>query len=158
MGSKFENFIELSGNIEEFPSWSENFKQVHIQKTSYLDKKNPNIKEFLRTSVKPEILHTKIIKTSKGSSQENQILTGLNLIVEGKMIQNLEYIPKDTLKSIHVTQLAIPFSTCIVLGKAFDYYSKLKVTPYIEDIYVRRIMERKIFQSILLTIDVTELS
>ncbi|MCT4605594.1 MAG: hypothetical protein N4A64_05710 [Marinisporobacter sp.] len=158
MGAKLENSIEISGNIEEFPYWSENFKQVHIQKTSYLGKKDPNIKEFLRTSVKPEVIHTKIIKTSIGRSQENQILTGFNLIVEGKLTQNLEYIPKDTLKSVHVTQLYIPFSTCIVLGKAFDYYSKLKVIPYVEDLYVRRIMERKIFQSILLTLDVTQLS
>jgi len=155
MELKFENFLDIPGNSEEFPVCSENFKQVHIQKISCLDKKKFNIKRFLNTSAKTGIVSTKIMKTSKGISQENQILTGKSLMVEGKVIQNLEYISKDAYQHVNITDFYIPFSTFIILGKEFDDHSKFKVTPYIENLHIRQISERKVFQSILLTLDVT---
>lgn len=158
MELKLENSIEIWGEEKELPCDSENFKSIHIQKIAYINNKSPKIKRLLHTYVKPEILNTKICKTVKGTSQENQTLTGLKLNIDGKIIQNIEYIPKNMDQPIFIKNFIFPFSTFIILGKEFDYYSKVKVTPYIEDIYLRKIDEIKIYQSILLTLDVIHLS
>ncbi|MBF8984565.1 DUF3794 domain-containing protein [Lutibacter sp. B2] len=158
MGLKAENFIEVAGVSEELPTRAKNFKEVHIQEISYLDVKKTDMQDLLRTFAKVEIINTKMMNTPKGISQDGQILTGMKLLVEGRIIQKIEYIANNISQPVYETHFYIPFSTYVILGKEFNYYSKVEVTPYIEDIYIRQISERKIFQSILLALDVSTLS
>ncbi len=157
MNSNLDNLIQFFGISETFPSYSDTFKQLHIQKVSCINSSLPDIHKILRVSSKTEILNSKIINTSKGISSEGQILTGNQLIVNGDIVQNLEYITNDSNTSVQATQFIIPFSTYIILDKEYIYDSKLKVVPYIEDIYVEQISKRKIFTSIMMILDVNYL-
>lgn len=157
MQSKLENLIEISGISDTFPSWSKTFKQLHLQEFFKLDPLNPDIQELLRTFVKAKILNTRIIKTSKGISREHQALTELQLIIKGEIIENIEYLTNNIDDSLYVAQLTRPFCTSIILGKEFTLDSKLMVTPYIEDLYIKQISNRKLFNSVMFSLHVTSL-
>ncbi|MCT4508390.1 MAG: DUF3794 domain-containing protein [Tepidibacter sp.] len=157
MNSELDNIVQTFGISQTFPSYSNTFKQLHTQKISYIDDSLPDIYKFLRTSASLEILNSKIISSSKGISSEGQILTGNQLIVNGNINQTLEYIANDIDKSIQATEFIIPFSTYIILNKQFLYDSKLKIVPYIEDIYINQISKRKFFISIMSIINVNYL-
>lgn len=157
MNSELDNIVQIFGISQAFPSYSNTFKQLHTQKISYIDDSLPDIYKILRTSASLEILNSKIISSSKGISSEGQILTGNQLIVNGNINQTLEYIANDIDKSIQATEFIIPFSTYIILNKQFLYDSKLKIVPYIEDIYINPISKRKFFISIMSIINVNYL-
>ena len=158
MRLKGDELIEVVGVSEELPKWSTNFKEVHIQKISHIDIKKRDMEDILRTFANVEIINTEILNTPKGISQDGQILTGMKLLVEGRIVEKIKYVGKNVSQPVYETDFSIPFSTYVILGKEFDYYSKYKVTPYMEHIYIRQISERKIYQSILLALDVYMLS
>jgi len=149
-----DNLIEVSGLSQVYPSWCETFKHIHIKKMLYLAEIQPDIEKLLRTSVSVEIINSKIISSSKGISQENQTLTGFQIIIEGSIIQNIEYISNTIYHPVQVAKFDIPFSTFVTIEKSFIYDSKFKVVPYIEDVYINQISKRKLFSSSMITLNI----
>lgn len=152
----YEEMIEINGVSKIFPSNSKNFKQLQIQDTFILPVEKAGIKWILRISDKVNISEKYLIETSQATSVEHQNLTGKKVMLEGELIQKIEYVANEATQSVNVSHSIVPFSTSVVLEKDFDMNSNIVVTPYIEDIFVKQIDERTILKNILVLLDVKD--
>lgn len=148
-----EGMIEVSGISKEYPSNSKSFKQFQVQGILNLTEKKPDIECILRVSAKVKINKKRVINSPKGVSSEGQKLTGKKLVVEGELIQVIEYVACDAAQSVHSAHFNFPFSTYIVLDKTFEKESKIKIISYIEDIFLKLISKRKIFSNNMVLLD-----
>lgn len=153
MKSIMEDLTLVYGITSMFPHGSRAFKQLQIQDIMEIPKQKPDVNQIVSIFVKVDIVKTHIIATTMGESYEGQVLSGRKLMVEGKMHQKLEYIADLADQPIHAAHFSIPFSTFIVLGKEIDCYSEFDVTGYVEDVYVRRLDNRKIFKNVLILLN-----
>lgn len=151
-----EEMIEVIGVSKIFPSSSKNFKQFQIQDTFILPVENAGIKCILRVSHKININERYLIETSLATSVEHQNLTGKKVMVEGELIQKIEYVANDTTESVKAAHSIVPFSTFVVLEKDFDINSDIAVTPYIEDIFAKQINEGTVLMNTLVLLDVKD--
>lgn len=149
------DLIEVIGIDEELPKYSRYFKQFQVQEVCNIPNEKPDIEKILRLIVSVEIIFTKIISTSKGISNEGQKLTGIKLLVRGKLIQKLEYIATGPQQAVHAAEFENPFSTYIVLDECILNNGTFEVTPYIEDIYIKQIDKRSVFKNITIFLNVS---
>ena len=147
--------VEISGISKNFPSFSCTFKQFSLQYYSYLESSKPNISHIVRVSNSIKIDNSSLIKTSHGISQEGQVMTGVKVSIHGEVIQNIEYISDYNNRSINSTQLTFPFHTFIVLDHEPFSVSELKIDPYIEDVFIEKICDRKIYSSFLILLNIS---
>jgi hypothetical protein len=148
MASFVNNLIEYAGIADSFPSHPTSFKQFTVQETLELPCAKPDIEQITRVMANVKITSTRVIKTPDATSAEGQILTGWKLIVEGELIQKVEYVADEPTQSVHAAHFSVPFSTFIVLPKTFTQGSIVNVVPYIEDIYAQQIGKRCIFKNV----------
>lgn len=150
------SLIEISGTANEFPIISFNFKEINYKQIINIS--NYKIKKINRCIVEIEIINSHITNSFIGVSNEGQKLKSIKLFVEGRIIGRIEYISNDIHNSIRTEKIDAPFYTDIMLNDNFHKYSKYKVVPYIEDIFISKISNNKVLQNILFIIDVTHIS
>ena len=150
MKSLAENLTLIYGIANMFPHDVKAFKQLQLQDIMKIPLQKPDVEQIVSVSAQVEITKTNIISTAFGRSCEGQVLTGKKLVVEGKLLQKVEYIADLVEQPIHAAHFCIPFSSYIVLGKEIDCYSEFKINIYIEDIYVKQLDKRRIFKNVLL--------
>lgn len=150
------SLIEISGTANEFPIISFNFKEINYKQIINIS--NYKIKKINRCIVEIEIINSHITNSFIGVSNEGQKLKSIKLFVEGRIIGRIEYISNDMHNSIRTEKIDAPFYTDIMLNDNFHKYSKYKVVPYIEDIFISKISNNKVLQNILFIIDVTHIS
>lgn len=153
MASLIQGLIDYSGvaNKNEFPTTPKSFKQFTVQENLVIPSVKPDIEQIVRVMAEVKITHTNVIITPISLSYEGQRLTGRKLIVEGELIQKIEYVADEPAQSVHAAHFTVPFSTYIVLDST-DYSDGdvVTVVPYIEDIYVKQIDKRTIFKNVTL--------
>lgn len=147
------NLIEVLGINDNVPEYSKYFKQFQVQEICCVPCQKPDIEQILRVIVNAEIIETKIVTTSRGISNEGQILTGKKLLVRGKLIQKIEYVADDPEQSVHAAEFEKLFSDFIVMDDYLECTTPVTVTPYIEDIYIKQINKRKVFKNVMLLIN-----
>lgn len=157
MGNIIKGLINYSGIAikNDFPKYPTSFKQFTVEENLEIPSVKPDIEQIVRVSAKVVITDTKIIMTPVSISYEGQKLTGRKLIVEGELIQKIEYVADEPTQAVHAAHFTVPFSTYIVLdvGTCAGQYSDgdiVKVVPYIEDIYVQQIDKRTLFKNVVL--------
>lgn len=155
MASIIKNLIEYTGlaNTEEFPLAPEHFKQLIIQENLVLVDSKPDIGQIIRIMTDICITGSRIIKTPIATSLEGQILTGKKIIVEGELVQHIEYAADEPNKSVHAAHFNIPFSTFIVFPDTVSMEGFVNVIPYIEDISVQRIDKRALLMNMILFLE-----
>ncbi|WP_053956592.1 DUF3794 domain-containing protein [Inediibacterium massiliense] len=131
----------------------EAFKQISIQEYVKIPDIKPDIEEIIDVCVDVNIVHTNIVKTSKGRSYEGQILTGYKLLVVGFLEQHIEYIADQPNQSVHGAHFNIPFGTYIILPKNYCKLFPVVVHPIVEDIFYQKIDKRNIFKNITLLVE-----
>lgn len=153
MDAYYDNSIKISGFANWFPSNAKTFKQLHVQKVLEIQAEKPDIAYILRDHVEIETVSIHAIEVPSSKSYEGQVLTGCKLIVNGRIKHNIEYIAATSTQSVHAGELFIDFSTYIMLENSFCGAYSYQVTPYIEDVYLKHLDNRKIFGSVMLLID-----
>jgi len=152
MGSIVRGLIDYSGiaNKNEFPENPTLFKQFTVQEDLEIPCVKPDIEQILRVIAEVVITHTRVITTPVSTSYEGQVLTGKKLIVEGELVQKIEYVADEPTQSVHAAHFTVPFSTYIVLDGDVDECNIVTVVPYIEDIYIQQIDKRRLFKNVAL--------
>ncbi|MCY6483171.1 DUF3794 domain-containing protein [Clostridium aestuarii] len=145
--------IEISGISDNFPPYSNTFKQFHLQKILCVPNTKPNIHQILHANVNTKICNKYSISSSKAFSHEGQILKECNLVIHGIVLLKIEYVSCEIDHSVHAAEFKIPFSNYIVMNKCITYNSKILVSSYIEDVFIEQINKRKLFANILLLIN-----
>lgn len=153
--SNFDSLVEISGITKVFPSNSKIFKQCHIQQKLNIEKPKPSIEKLYSITGKVNILNKHIISSPDATSFSLQNLNGNNLIVEGEVILEIEYFANGNIQTI---ENKYPFSDYIVLDKSYNVNSNYTVTPYIEDIYIRQLDKKILFNSVMFVLDVKYIS
>lgn len=153
MASIVRNLIEYSGIADILPIAPVNFKQLSVQETVCLPIAKPDIEQIVKIIVQASITSTRVIVTPIGTSAEGQKLTGFKLVVEGSMLQKIEYVADEPTQSVHAAHFDIPFSTFIVLPATFVIGSRVQVDAYIEDVFAQQTSKRCIFKNITLLLD-----
>ena len=153
MASIMKGLIEYSGIADIFPEKPMRFKQLTVQEDLVIPDAKPDIEQITKVIAEVEITNIRVIKTPKGVSWEGQELTGWKLIVEGELLQKIEYVADEPTQSVHAAHFKIPFSTFIVLSENHSCNNIVTVVPYIEDIYVQQIDKRRFFKNVVLFLD-----
>lgn len=152
MANRAYGFIEVSGLADTLPVNPINFKQFSVQETLTIPPFEPDMEQILCFTAKVIIKCTRVINTPVGTSVEGQILTGKKLIVEGAILQKVEYIAAESTQPVHAAHFNIPLSTFIVLPAEYSD-APIKVTGYIEDIVVQILDKRNIFKNVTILLD-----
>lgn len=152
MGSIVKGLIDYSGIAikSDFPINPTSFKQFTVQEDLEIPSAKPDIEQIVRVIAQVVITNTRVIVTPVSTSYEGQILTGRKLIVEGELVQKIEYVADEPAQSVHAAHFTVPFSTYIVLDSSYTDGDIVTVVPYIEDIYVQQIDKRKLFKNVAL--------
>lgn len=155
MSSIIKGLIEYSGIADILPDKPTSFKQLTVQENLTIPSVKPDVEQIVRVLAEVKIITTRVIKTPVSVSAEGQILTGWKLVVEGELLQKLEYVADEPTQSVHAAHFRVPFSTYIVLPEDFSEGSIVAVTPYIEDIYIQQLDKRHLFKNVVLFINAT---
>lgn len=153
MASRVYDLIEVSGLADELPINPVNFKQFSVQETLSIPEVKPDVEQIVSVIAKVVIKSTNVIDTPVGTSREGQILTGKKLVVEGVIVQKVEYVADIPTQKVHAAHFNMPFSTFIVLPSSFELGTPIEVTGYIEDIYIQLLDKRKIFKNVTILLD-----
>ena len=158
MGKLGEDCIEILGISRIFPLHSKSFKQVQIRDTLILPKEKPDIESIFRVTTSVNIIDKYIILTPRATSNGLKSLTGKKVVVEGEVAQKIEYGAREVKKSICTAQLMKIFSSYIVLDETFDIDCNLEIIPYVEDVCVKKLDKRRVFNNIMLLLDAKSFS
>ncbi|WP_461204782.1 DUF3794 domain-containing protein [Clostridium sp. DL1XJH146] len=155
MGSIIKGLIEYSGIADIFPENPKCFKQLTVQENLVIPSVKPDVEQIVRVIAEVIITDKTLVKTPVSISAEGQILTGWKLIIEGELVQKIEYVADEATQSVHAAHFKVPFSTYIVLPEEFSEDCIVNVVPYIEDIYIQLIDKRTLFKNVVLFLDAT---
>lgn len=150
MANIVRKLIEYDGLADQLPEFIDPIaaiKEFNVQETLNIPEVKPDVEQIIKVKSELVIISTKVIKTPKAKSLEEQNLTGWKLIVEGELKQVVQYVADEPTQSVHGVHFNVPFSTFIVLPPDFDQSSCINVDGYIEDIYVEPLGKRKIFKN-----------
>jgi len=153
MASIMKGLIEYSGIADIFPKQPIRFKQLTVQEDLVIPDAKPDVEQITKVIAEVEITDTRLVRTPKGVSWEGQELTGWKLIIEGELLQKVEYVADEPTQSVHAAHFRVPFSTYIVLSENHTCDKIVNVVPYIEDIYVQQIDNRRLFKNVVLFLD-----
>lgn len=145
--------VEIVGLKTEYPVNSTTFKQFENQQILELPPKNSDMKKIIRVTTRGEVLSTKITKIPQAVSNEGQRLTGNKLIIEGRIILEIEYIAINSDQSVHIAEFVNPFSSYIMLEKDFYCSDPINVSVYIVDFYARQINSKKILSNTIILLN-----
>lgn len=156
MASFVSNMIEYSGVDNELlqMDYTPFFKQAVIQREVILSEEKPDIGQILKVMAEIEIKETKIVKTTKGISEEGIVLTGKKLFVEGEIRQKIEYVSKAPLMTLHGEYITTPFVQFIVIPEEIKTGKLIDAAGYIVDMNIKPIDDRSFFNSITILITV----
>lgn len=138
------------------------FKEEEISEILPIPSQKPDIENILSVTIFPEVESMRIINTEVGRSNEGQVLTGTELVIELKLKEKITYVADDIAQSVHAVHYENLKSFFVVLPNEVNgndicdllRTNRVSVNPYIEAVNVRKLDERTIFKCVLLFIDV----
>lgn len=150
----------LSAPTAADPTKDKRWTQLFVPEILCIPPQKPNVEQLLSVTSSVQILSQKVIETpfpttSPLENEEGTLLTGKKLIVEGVLRQQVMYTAAVLEQSVHSAHFDVPFSAFIILAANDPLTRKFKIEACIEDIFVSRVTERKIFKNITLFIKAT---
>lgn len=134
------------------------FKQLSVETNLQIPSAKPDIEAINYAEGKIKILHTQLIRTPRGVSQEGQVLTGYKLMVHGVVEIVIEYTALEETQSVHAAHYCIPFSSFIVLPENYSIGTHAEVVGEIEDVYYKALDFRNLFVNITTLINIKSLN
>jgi hypothetical protein len=156
--------VKTVGVAKELPKNLKYFTEISIAETLKIPLQKPVSEQLLEVIVEAEIISMRIIDTPCIKSFEGQMLSGKKLILELKLKEKIVYVADEAPQPVHAAHYEEVLKSVFIVvpnsveGKSIDILlkaGKVKVTPYIEDIYAKQEDNRTIFKNITLLIDVT---
>lgn len=149
-------------NQNQIPESTPFYTEEQFSEILVIPCEKPIVESIISAVVFPEVVHTKIIQTEVGKSNEGQIITGSKLYVTLKLKTKLTYITNEFIQSSQTTYFECLKGFFIVLPSEFKCHqicetirlNKFIVTPYVEYIYPRLLDPRTIYTNVLLYIGV----
>lgn len=130
------------------------FKQFMISSKLPIPCAECGVCEIVNKFIDVDITNTEVIDTIKGLSCEGETLTGKKLVVNGTLLERIEYTEFCEDKSIRVAEYNIHFNTFIVLPENCSNLDCMKVESCIEDVDMRLIDPMTLYQSVGLLLEV----
>jgi len=177
MGSSVRNQVEgigITNGVEDLILCPGSyFTEVAVPETVTIPDVKPDMEQLLSVMVDARIVSTRLINTPRGCSEEGQNLTGKKLSIELELQQKVKYVADEPTQSVHAAHfnnlvnsiwVVVPPSVTVrdcngnPIEVCLDQLlreGKVKVTPYIEDIYAEQLDKRNIFKNITVLIVVT---
>jgi len=159
-----KNPIKTNGVSTNLPENPKYFKQMNVVEIVKIPEQKPDIEQVVNVTVNAQIISIRVIDTVCSKSYEGQLLSGKKLILELKLEQKITYVADNSSQPVHAVHYEeVMKSVFVIVPKEIDGVpierliksNKLKVIPYIEDIYAEQRDKRTIFKNITLLIDVT---
>lgn len=150
MASIVKKLVEYEGVSNILPYFDTTiaaFKQFNVQEKLDIPAAKPDIEQLVKVKSELIITVTKAIKTPKGTSLEEQKLTGWKAVVEGELKQTVQYVADEPTQPVHAAHFDVPFSIFIVLPPDYSEDKCFTVDGYIEDIYAEQVGKREIFKN-----------
>jgi len=159
-----KNPIKTNGvsiNLPENPIY---FKQMNVVEIVKIPEQKPDIEQVVSVTVNAKVLSVRAIDTVCSKSYEGQLLSGKKLVLELQLEEKITYVADYETQPVHAVHYEeVLRSVFVIVPKEIDGVpierliksNKLKVIPYIEDIYAEQKDKRTIFKNITLLIDVT---
>lgn len=142
---------ETISNLVVIPVMVPTFKQFSVDSYLFIPKDKSAIEELLNVVTDVVVSKTRLINTIDKKSIEGQILTGNKLLIEGRLIQRVEYMAALAEQYVCSIQFSKPFSTYLILPN--DYESEqIDLSVKIEDSYYKVTEKGSIFTNITLSI------
>lgn len=155
--------VKTVGVAKELPENPKYFTEISVAEIVKIPDIKPDIEQLVEVIVEAEIMSRRLIDTPCVKSFEGPMLTGKKLILELKLKQKIVYVADEASQPIHAAHYEEVMKSVFVIvpkfveGKAIDILlkaGKVRVTPYIEDIYAEQKDKRTVFKNITLLIDV----
>ncbi|MCM8709595.1 hypothetical protein M2651_00990 [Clostridium sp. SYSU_GA19001] len=156
--------VKTAGVAKALPDKPKYFTEISIPEIIKIPSQKPNIEQLVEVLVEPEIMSMRLVDTPCLKSYEGEMLSGKKLILELKLKEKIVYVADEVSQPVHAAHYEeVMRSVFIIVPKYIDNFSidtllkagKVRVSPYIEDIYAEQKDNRTIFKNITLFIDVT---
>jgi hypothetical protein len=156
MATIVKGLIEYDGLTDCLPKYPLAFKEFTTEEEFEIPEAKPDIEQIVKVSARVNIIDTSVIKTPISMSLEGQKLSGWKLVVEGEILQKIEYVADEPTQKVHAVHNNKPFSSFIVLSPSYKAEDSVNVVPYIEDIFLMQRGKRKIYKSLTILLDTTK--
>lgn len=164
MGSVVRDLVEGIGIADSFPTDLLYFTQITLPETIVIPDEKPDMEQLLSVMVDTKIISVRVVDTPIAKSHEGQNLEGCKLVIELKLREKIKYVADEPTQSVHAAHFENVIKSVFVVVPCYDANgvpiktllakNKVKVTPYIEDIYAVKKDKRTIFKNIAMLIDV----
>lgn len=155
--------VKTVGISKELPEAPKYFTEISVPEVVKIPAQKPDIEQLLEVIVEAEILSMRLVDTPCLKSFEGQMLSGKKLVLELKLKQKLVYVADQASQPVHAAHYEEVLRSAFVIvpkyidGKEIELLlkaGKIRITPYIEDIYAEQKDKRTVFKNITLLIDV----
>jgi len=156
--------IKTVGVAKTLPQNPMYFTEISIAEIVKIPSQKPDIEQLVEVIVEAEIMSKRVVDTPCVKSFEGQMLSGKKLILELKLKQKIVYVADEPSQPVHAAHYEETMRSVFIIvpklveGKPIDKLlkaNKIRVIPYIEDIYAEQKDKRTVFKNITLLIDVT---
>lgn len=172
-GCEEEQLIDIRGvctraQIEAITigaSPDDTWTQIFIPEVLCIPKQKPDVEQILTLTSRVDIISQRVVRTPQvddgGSpavlvpNYEGTFLTGRKLIIEGILRQKIIYTADVEEQSVHAAHFDVPFSAFIILPVDTPRFTKYKIEPCIEDIFVCSVSKRQVFKNVTIFIKAT---
>lgn len=156
-GKKYSSFDK-----EQLPKEVKYFREELIDEIIVIPEDRANIENVLSISVYPDIESISLVSTERGLSNEGQMLSGIKLVVEVNLKRKITYIVDDMGKSVQAIPNNIIKNICVILPEYINSKNtcdlvragRININPYIEHVHFRKLDKRRIFNCIMILVDV----
>lgn len=155
--------VKVIGVAKDLPIDPKYFTEISIPETIKIPEIKPDMEQLVEVIVQAEIMSMRLVDTPCMKSFEGQMLSGKKLILELKLKEKVVYVADEADQPVHAAHYEeVMRSVFIIVPKSVDGKSielllksnKVRVIPYIEDIYAVQKDKRTVFKNITLLIDV----
>jgi len=156
--------VKLMGVAPELPENPQYFTELAIPEIIKIPDIKPDIEQLVSVMVEAEISSMRLIDTPCVKSYEGQMLSGKKLVLELKLREKVVYVADEASQPVHAAHYEEVLKSVFIIVpryvegipiEAMLKANRVKVTPYIEDIYAEQKDKRTVFKNITLLIDVT---
>lgn len=157
-----KNLVQGIGIASTFPIEPKYFTQVSIPETLIIPEPKPDMEQLLSVCVDPQVEAIKLIETPLALSNEGQFLSGCKLVIELRLREKVKYVADEPTQTVHAAHyenvlksifIIVPCEVDGIPIRTLLERNRIKIIPYIEDIYAEMTDKRTIFKNITIFID-----
>lgn len=149
MDNGFIDLLELSGVSNYFPEDIYAFTNCNMDALLQIPDSMPDIKQIIGVKSTINIVDKVILPFRESIKWDGNMAPGNTLLIKGEIKNTIEYISSLGEGKIAAVDFTNFFSSSITMDDSFGIYSKYDIMPYIEDIFVLKHDERRIYIDVM---------